>query len=275
MINSERNDAEGMSHDELDRALRNAIGYYSRPDISRVRELLLEGANPNAIKTDDDPPLHCAALATSDRIEVALMLLQAGALIDARNHLGVTALHSALLQGDAHLAQLLLDRGACIDNSDEATVKTAASAVRYPEVMRLLLDRGMDANLRNNSGASLLHFAVAAESAETVRMLLERGANPNYRNSRGDTPIDLASMVGDPTILMIISEKTGLGYFDGNINVQVRRGTRHWNDEDGTYRINKTKGPTGTSYTKEYIAGPYKGNEFAIHRDDAVRLGEL
>lgn len=78
-----------------------------------VRTLLELGADPNQRSRNalDNTPLHaCAAISHS--VEIARMLLDAGADINVKQHGGFTALHSAAFNGSIDLVRLLLDRGA-------------------------------------------------------------------------------------------------------------------------------------------------------------------
>ena len=78
-------------------------------------------ADPDIVNADGDTALH-VAIATR-RVEVAELLLRAGASVRVANRLGFTALHFAAALGLSGLARRLLEKGA-----DVAAVEGAASA---------------------------------------------------------------------------------------------------------------------------------------------------
>lgn len=266
-----RGDSKPSNQDELDRALREAIGYYARPDIPRIRDLLKRGADPNRIECDEKPPLHLAVTATDEAVEATKLLLEAEADIHATDDLGTTALYEAASIGCADVVRLLFEHGARVENSSEHPAHIAAIAIHHTEVLRILLNNGIDPSVQNELGTSLLHFAAAAKSPTSVRLLLERGADSQCRNLRGETPLDSARMVGSQEIINILSGKD-VGPVDEQAGVEIFYGTQHWDDEDGTFRINKRVGPTGHWYTKQYISGCYNGYEFPISYEEVEQL---
>jgi ankyrin repeat protein len=81
-------------------------------------------------------PLH-SALAGSQK-EVALVLLDAGAEVNAREHQGTTPLHEAAQHGDAELVRLLLERGADPSARLDDGRTAADLAAGDPETLALL-----------------------------------------------------------------------------------------------------------------------------------------
>lgn len=78
-----------------------------------VHLLLEHGADPSRHSRNSFSfaPLHSAVADDSD-VEIARMLLDAGAPVDARNGQGGTALHTAAFTGHRQIVELLLERGA-------------------------------------------------------------------------------------------------------------------------------------------------------------------
>jgi uncharacterized protein len=85
-----------------------------------VRLLLERGSDARALSINAmrNTPLH-AALAGPRGMEVARLLVDAGAEVNARQHGGYTALHAAAQHGDVALIDLLLDHGADPDQAAE------------------------------------------------------------------------------------------------------------------------------------------------------------
>jgi hypothetical protein len=88
------------------------------------------------------------------------------------------ALRSAAASGDIAQIALLLDQGAVLDARDELgrTALMLAVMRNRPDVARLLLDRGADPNVADNSGHSPLQQAKQAHLGEMAAMLERSGA---------------------------------------------------------------------------------------------------
>jgi ankyrin repeat protein len=173
-----------------------------RGDADRV-EALLRG-DPllaHAVGDHDKTPLHLAA--EHDHVDVARLLLDAGADIAARTSWGMTPLQWAATMGSNGVADLLLAAGAELD------LWSAAGLGRLDEVKRLcvapdhgvvsdachiacrnghvdvaafLLDRGADIDRRGYFGATGLHWAAINGHSEMVAFLIGRGARTDGRD---------------------------------------------------------------------------------------------
>lgn len=86
-------------------------GFFGHGD--GVRMLLERGADVRAVSTNPmrNTALH-AGVAGPQPLEMARLLVEAGADVNARQHGGYTALHSAAQHGSIPLIDLLLDAGA-------------------------------------------------------------------------------------------------------------------------------------------------------------------
>jgi ankyrin repeat protein len=120
-------------------------------DAETVRQLLAEDASLASEYTDEGwTALHLAASA-----EIATMLLDAGADINARNR------HKVFGPGNSPLS--------------------AATYQQRLDVVRLLIERGADVNQGDNAGFTPLHLAAANGYLEIARRLLDAGADANAR----------------------------------------------------------------------------------------------
>ncbi|MBN2171693.1 MAG: ankyrin repeat domain-containing protein [Candidatus Krumholzibacteriota bacterium] len=107
-------------------------------------------------------------------------------------------LHAAVYAGQLEIARLLLDKGADIDagDADNSTPLGCAAVSRQREMAALLIERGADINRRDNKGDCPLSFAVSAGDTAIVGMLLSAGADHYFRGADGRTLLHLAAASG-------------------------------------------------------------------------------
>jgi len=143
----------------------------------------------NLLDLEADVNLHdnqgCTALmaSSSEKPEMAKILLERGADIKAADHEGRTALMFAAEWGRLAIVQLFLDNRADV-NACDATGKTAlmyAAERGNPNTIRVLLERGAQVNKKERDGRTALQFAEDYDSdgkikAEMVRVLTAAGA---------------------------------------------------------------------------------------------------
>ena len=124
--------------------------------------------------------LHKAARAKD--IEKVRSMLHAGAPIDERSRDGgYTPLQIAAARGAVEIVQLLIDSGAVVDARDFAQETALHSAARggSTNVVELLLSRGTDVNARSTNGATPLSEAAGEGHMAVVELLLAKGADIN------------------------------------------------------------------------------------------------
>jgi ankyrin repeat protein len=114
----------------------------------RASQLLLSTSAPiDARNSMDFLPIHAAARGLRDfgqRVEIVVMLLDAGSDINAETNAGRTPLFFAATCGNASLVDLLLTRGANPDlvPPNEPDLRTAAGENGFPDVVEVF-DRFM------------------------------------------------------------------------------------------------------------------------------------
>lgn len=136
------------------------------------------------------------AINAGDAARVAQLLKQDPSLVRAQNENPTLdlPLHTAAAAGQVEVARMLLDAGAEIESldRDESTPLHCAALSRKPEMVRFLLSRGADVNRRDKNGAYSLSFAASAGDSACVRMILDAGADLNFSNSQGLTLLHYA-----------------------------------------------------------------------------------
>lgn len=197
----------------------------------RLVELFLEkGAGVNTPQhhtlCDGETALHMAAEAPSRNLEIARMLIEAGADVHKRSSDGETPLVRAVKHNNAQLIDYLLECGSDInqnvrwgqtslhwaalyaaDDAVETLIRRGADTKardddgRTPFALsktvksaRLFLDLGADANEKNAQGETLLHWACRnpMTEAKLIGLLISRRANVNAKTNKGETPLHWA-----------------------------------------------------------------------------------
>src|SRR5262249_31672798 len=158
-------------------------------DKAAVRALLERKADVNAPQVDGAVALHWAVY--KDDIELADMLLRAGAKPDVVNREGITPLHMASLYGAAKMIDRLLKAGADPKRPGPAgeTMLMLAARNGTPEAITLLIAAGVDVNAKEPiRGTTALMWAAEQKHPAAVRALLDAKADPAIRSAGAGLP---------------------------------------------------------------------------------------
>ena len=156
--------------------------------------LLAAGAKP------DSGAVYGAAV--HGHLEVARMLVDAGAKLDGKDMVDRTPLLRALQNGHLDVARLLAGAGAPVDTRTDGVPMLSWSIVAgRPDATDLLLEAGASPNQKDRDGDAPLHHAVAAGDVEAVRRLLAAGASADVKNRAGRTPLAEAAFYGLPAVV--------------------------------------------------------------------------
>ena len=151
-------------------------------DRDALRALLQKGAIVNAAEADGTTALHWASY--RDDVESAGLLIRAGADVNAANDLGVTPLWTASQNGSEAMVRRLLDAGA---NPNAAlllgeTPVMVASRSGSPVIVEQLIAKGANVNARAARGQTALMWAVAQKHPDVVKVLVAHGADVHARS---------------------------------------------------------------------------------------------
>jgi len=165
-------------------------------DIDAVRDLLRKGVDVNAAQGDGMTALHWAAM--NGNVEIATMLLYAGANVRATTRLGsFTPLHLASQAGAAALVEPFIKGGGSVaaTTTTGVTPLMLAASSGSTETVKNLLAAGADVNaVEKAQGETALMFAAATDRAEVVKTLLAAGANVKLATK----VIDLGALTAAP-----------------------------------------------------------------------------
>mmetsp|Transcript_50054 Transcript_50054/g.160900 ORF Transcript_50054/g.160900 Transcript_50054/m.160900 type:complete len:863 (+) Transcript_50054:140-2728(+) len=140
-------------------------------------------------------------------VDVAKVLLDAHAEIDAQDHFGKTALIHSVIWANVEVAELLLQHRASSDSDTfegfqaihfAASKENILTPSKLP-VMKLLLEARVDSNSRStvafhfeSKGTVPLHLAAYYGQKDAVQLLLEHDADPLGQDDKGNTVLDYA-----------------------------------------------------------------------------------
>jgi ankyrin repeat protein len=157
-------------------------------DMALVRSLLAKKADVNATGSDGTTALEW--LVRIDEVEVAKLLLAAGADPKKANRLGLTPIALASANGNPAMISLLLDAGVDANTMDANSEPVSWAAIRSGnvEALRVLIERGAKVEFKDNVQQTSLMLAVRENQPDMVRLLISKGADVNAVTRVGNTP---------------------------------------------------------------------------------------
>jgi ankyrin repeat protein len=155
-----------------------------RGDRAAVRAALARDADVNGAQIDGTTALHWAV--EHDDIELADLLIRAGASVTARTREGVTPLQLAAANGSAAIIDRLLKAGADPNVALTAAGDTPlmmAARTGKTDAIRVLLEAGAGVNAKEAwGGTTPLMWAVSEGHADAARVLIDAGADVDVRS---------------------------------------------------------------------------------------------
>ena len=159
-------------------------------DANAVRALLAVGddVDVNAPEADGTTALHWAVRLES--LDVADLLITAGADVTATNAFDVTPLSLAVINGNPAMLETLLDAGADPNTTaqGDAVLLTAARTGRAGAI-RALVAHGADVNVTQSAGQTPLMWAAAEGHLEAMHTLIGAGAVVAARSVVPNSPL--------------------------------------------------------------------------------------
>jgi ankyrin len=154
-------------------------------DAAAVRALLQKKAGVNVPQVDGTTALHWAVRA--DDLELADILIRAGAKVAVANREGVTPMQLAAMNGSAAMLRRLLSAGADPNTPLTQYGDTAlmmASRTGNPDAIRVLLESGANVNAKEKwGGTTPLMWAVAEHHPAAVKVLIDAAADVSARSN--------------------------------------------------------------------------------------------
>lgn len=153
-------------------------------------------------------PLHAASSVGSE--SCVSELLDAGALVDARDCDGATPLLCACVSGHATVVKMLVAKmPSAVDVADDSgyTALYAACEYGFPELVELLLaTHNVMLNRAAADGTTPLYISCQEDGADCARLLVRAGAATHVVTPEGRTPLHAACLAGSEDCVRVLLE---------------------------------------------------------------------
>jgi uncharacterized protein len=177
-------------------------------DKEAVRTLVKQRVDVNALQGDGTTALSWAA--HWDDLDVADLLIGAGANANMANEYGVTPVWEACNNASAAMVEKVLKAGAnpnAMLRAGETSLMRCARTGN-PDAVKLLLVRGADINAKEPTrGQTALMWALEESHPAVAAILIEGGADVHAKSKAGFTPLSFAARRGDLASARLMLEK--------------------------------------------------------------------
>ena len=173
-------------------------------DIEAVKKSLDRGAALNSRNRLGKTSLYISI--EKNRIDIAKMLIGAGADVHLPSLEKVTPLIAASYAGSLPLVDLLLKNGAKHEPTDRLhkSALVYAAGMGHTEVVERLLQAGAPVDETPVDALTPLMWAAGQGHVETVKLLLAKGANKLLKDERGLTAMDMAKEAKHAPVVVIL-----------------------------------------------------------------------
>ncbi|MCX5753137.1 MAG: ankyrin repeat domain-containing protein [Candidatus Krumholzibacteria bacterium] len=155
-----------------------------RPDPEVVRMLLAKGADVKLTGETGSNVLHRFAQTPNVPVEIARLLVEAGADPTKRNDEGFTPLTLACERGYTDIVKYFASKGADVSNAGGAFKSTglhAAAAKGYGDLATFLIESGAPVNAEDSDGHTPLYYADRHGNTEIAKALKAKGGKGGCR----------------------------------------------------------------------------------------------
>jgi len=166
-------------------------------DFTFMELLIRHSADLEVLDAYGRTALHLVARQTG-RVDLATLLLEAGADVDVLEGSNWSALDFAVWRGFADMVDLFLDSGARLPASRGMREATASFAAQHglTRYFGLLVDSGVDLTAPDRHGGTLLHSAASGGAPGVAETMLSEGLNIAQTDRFGWTPLHYAAQGG-------------------------------------------------------------------------------
>jgi len=156
----------------------------------------------NATDKEGQTPLHIAAF--YGYIDVAMFLLDSGALLEAMDKNRKTPLCTAVWEGRGDITKFFLERNADVEvkNILQSTPLLLAAWRGHEDIVRYLLEHNADIEARNYYQETALIRAATSSRTHIVKLLLQHNASSSVVDVEGRSALHKAAIVEVAQLLL-------------------------------------------------------------------------
>ena len=139
---------------------------------------LVAGGGYKADSVDDSGRTGLQIAAISGNLQIAAILIKAGANVNRKDGLGNTALHVAIERNQTEMADLLIDIGADVNSENRNGMTPLMIAARQGNtvLVRKLIEKGADVRKTDFTGRDAVNWAQENRHSAVVQLLQQRAA---------------------------------------------------------------------------------------------------
>jgi len=174
--------------------------------------------------------LHAAVRNRANPVQIA-KILDARALVDARNREGDTALHIAVRMNQKDSSEFLISRGASIFSNNSAGQSPLFIAFTSNGIREWIINP-TTINARDGLGNNMLHYAAEWKFNNVIPIIIRHGVSVEEANATGETPIFMAVKTNSTsTIKVLVDNNANLNARDSQGNSILHTAVR-WNSKE-------------------------------------------
>jgi len=166
-----------------------------KKDLALVKDAIASGADLNAKNKMGRSALHLALLDGAH--DIARFLIEKGADVDSRDNLGETPI---FVTENIEMLKLLIAQGADV-NAREYEMNMTPIYFKGGELLRILVEAGADVRARSEKGNTPLMFHAYSNNIEGIKYFVSKGADPHAVNEDGQTALDIAETFYHPELV--------------------------------------------------------------------------
>jgi ankyrin repeat protein len=173
-------------------------------DAEAVKKSLERGAVPNSRNRLGKTSLYISI--EKNRMDIAHMLIAAGADVNLPSLEKVTPLIAASYAGSLPFVDLLLKQGAKHEPTDRLhkSALVYAAGMGHTSIVERLLKAGAPIDQAPVDALTPLMWAAGQGHTETVKLLLAKGANKSLKDERGLSALQMAEQGGHAAIVGLL-----------------------------------------------------------------------
>lgn len=196
-------------------------------NLSKVKKLLDEGANPNTLGDYGWTALHEACSHSNIKTEIIDALIDAGADPNLHASGGISALQLAVQKDNLDAVKKIVDAHADIEymNGGKKSVLYYSAFSKNNDICRYIIDKLPNAGAFNKDGDTALHLLLKEDKEDAIYNLVTGGFDVNLKNSAGETARSMAKKLSSEIPLY----KGEIALLKA-INDRARYSSKHFSD---------------------------------------------